>query len=203
MFRKDQSNDLSHNNESTEEELVERFTKIFGHKPKHNPPPLVKNIAKTNDSIIDLTIVPSNNNVSLTSNLTNAQYKLPKLNDEIENYLIDKELSNDFSEIERRYNQLKEFNISNAQSQDNKKIIKDDDLGPPPKPIDLSEFGLNEEDPDTWCCICNEDATIRCKDCDGDLYCQSCFNEGHFGPDSDYDMKRHIFEKYERRVIEL
>jgi hypothetical protein len=27
--------------------------------------------------------------------------------------------------------------------------------------------------------ICNEDAIIKCRDCDGDLYCQSCFNEGN------------------------
>ncbi|SRR6266542_1344117 len=62
----------------------------------------------------------------------------------------------DFSELERRYNQLKEFKISNVQSQEtnknNKRITTVDDLGPPPKPIVLSEFGLNEEDPDTWCC---------------------------------------------------
>lgn len=27
----------------------------------------------------------------------------------------------------------------------------------------------------TWCVICNEDAGLKCCDCDGDLYCFECF----------------------------
>ncbi|KAG0264652.1 hypothetical protein DFQ27_001104 [Actinomortierella ambigua] len=67
------------------------------------------------------------------------------------------------------------------------------DLGPPPKPIDLQELtgGLDDENPDDWCCICNEDAAWKCPGCDNDLYCSECFRESHVGPDADWELKRH------------
>lgn len=48
-----------------------------------------------------------------------------------------------------------------------------------------------DEDPDSWCCICNADATLQCTadPCDGDLYCNKCFSEGH--PKLDPDMSKH------------
>lgn len=36
-----------------------------------------------------------------------------------------------------------------------------------------------DEDIDSWCCICNEDATVKCLGCEGDLYCNGCWKEGH------------------------
>lgn len=36
-----------------------------------------------------------------------------------------------------------------------------------------------DEDMDSWCCICNADGSVRCLGCDGDIYCDACWREGH------------------------
>lgn len=46
-----------------------------------------------------------------------------------------------------------------------------------------------------WCIICNEDATLRCTQCDGDLYCKRCFRECH----ADADIKDHQSEPYQKK----
>jgi len=46
-----------------------------------------------------------------------------------------------------------------------------------------------------WCSICNEDATLRCRDCDGDLFCARCNRECH----GEFEMD-HKSEKYTKAV---
>jgi len=36
-----------------------------------------------------------------------------------------------------------------------------------------------EEEMAKWCCICNDDGHVKCKDCDDDVYCSRCFKEQH------------------------
>uniref|UniRef100_A0A182QGH2 Uncharacterized protein n=1 Tax=Anopheles farauti TaxID=69004 RepID=A0A182QGH2_9DIPT len=51
----------------------------------------------------------------------------------------------------------------------------EEELATPTKP--------DEEDPLPWCTICNEDAALRCRGCDYDLYCRACYKEFHYDED--------------------
>ncbi|KAI9713772.1 MAG: hypothetical protein M1828_001366 [Chrysothrix sp. TS-e1954] len=58
----------------------------------------------------------------------------------------------------------------------------------------LSKYKLSnytDEDTETWCTICNDDATLMCKGCDSDLYCSRCWKEGHRGESAGMEEKTH------------
>ncbi|KAG9304296.1 hypothetical protein G9A89_019858 [Geosiphon pyriformis] len=80
---------------------------------------------------------------------------------------------------------------------DKKNVIESPKLGPPPKPVDFTEFGYSlDDDSYNWCCICNADATYKCQDCDGDLFCEGCFKHDHLSKYAASDMKRHKYERF-------
>lgn len=69
---------------------------------------------------------------------------------------------------------------------------------PSDKPVKGVMKKIPDEEVDTWCIICQDDATVLCKGCEGDLYCASCWKEGHMGPDVGYEEKMHKWTKYKK-----
>lgn len=71
--------------------------------------------------------------------------------------------------------------------------LPDSDLTPEEKEfVNSVKPGENTEEL-PWCTICNEDATIRCIGCEGDLYCKACFNEIHA---NDEEYREHRTKKF-------
>lgn len=70
------------------------------------------------------------------------------------------------------------------------------------KPIDKPIKGVmkkyTDEEMDSWCIICQDDATVKCMGCNGDLYCANCWKEGHIGPDVGWEEKRHKWVKFRK-----
>ncbi|KAF1912550.1 hypothetical protein BDU57DRAFT_369597 [Ampelomyces quisqualis] len=56
-----------------------------------------------------------------------------------------------------------------------------------------------DDEIDTWCVICQDDATLKCLGCDGDLYCQLCWTEGHRGESAGFEEKTHKVVLYAKR----
>ena len=56
-----------------------------------------------------------------------------------------------------------------------------------------------DEDADEWCIICCANAELQCLGCQGDLYCQRCWTEGHWGADAGYEERGHRCKGFERR----
>lgn len=70
------------------------------------------------------------------------------------------------------------------------------------KPVDKPVKGVmkkyTDEEVDSWCIICQDDATVKCLGCDGDLYCANCWKEGHMGPDVGLEERRHRWMKFRK-----
>jgi hypothetical protein len=66
-------------------------------------------------------------------------------------------------------------------------------------PIQSNLKSRIDDEIDTWCIICQDDATLKCLGCDGDLYCQLCWTEGHRGESAGFEERGHKVVLYARK----
>ncbi|XP_066494433.1 abscission/NoCut checkpoint regulator [Tiliqua scincoides] len=126
-------------------------------------------------------------------------YKLPSSDDEIEEEEAIQRVLKQLAE-EAALDEASGFNISPDHSTSSataqQKPAKKTKRAPAPViakgPVLPALAADSDEEELPWCCICNEDATLRCHGCDDDLYCQRCFREGH----DEFDRKEHRTSSY-------
>uniref|UniRef100_H9G7F2 Zinc finger FYVE-type containing 19 n=2 Tax=Anolis carolinensis TaxID=28377 RepID=H9G7F2_ANOCA len=105
-------------------------------------------------------------------------YKLPNSDEEMEEEEAIQRVLKQLTE-EAALDEASGFNISPDRSTPQQKQSKKTNQAKVPPvskpPILPAKVPDSDEEELPWCCICNEDAVLRCHGCDGDLYCQRCF----------------------------
>ncbi|KAM8921004.1 abscission/NoCut checkpoint regulator isoform 2-T2 [Pelodytes ibericus] len=130
--------------------------------------------------------------------VTIDDYKLPDSDEETEEEDIQRILMQ-LSE-EAILDEASGFNILPTQSRGTEKSNTQAVNKPPPGMPSSSKTPTatssrvedSDEEELPWCCICNEDAALRCHGCDDDLYCDRCFRDGH----DKFDQKEHRTSSY-------
>ncbi|KAI5459172.1 hypothetical protein BGZ63DRAFT_360946 [Mariannaea sp. PMI_226] len=61
-----------------------------------------------------------------------------------------------------------------------------------------SRTNYTDDDVDSWCNVCLEDATLRCRGCHDDVYCTRCWREMHVGPAAAFDDRSHKAVQFTR-----
>ncbi|ORX91170.1 hypothetical protein K493DRAFT_317463 [Basidiobolus meristosporus CBS 931.73] len=203
----------------TDEELQKRFNTVFGHKPvvlnssftvpdsavdqdeverllnelelseedfstQFGISPDVPNLSPAHTGKLDKVVDSFVGREDLAGDVLAEDTLIRQVNEEISlnNKYKHIELKVD-SDLQTRLNELKENPPVSSPSKEHNKSA----LGPPPKALSISD--LKEEE--NWCCICNEDATVECPECDNDKYCENCFREGHYVDPIDWEYKKH------------
>ncbi|KAI9144202.1 hypothetical protein BKA69DRAFT_1036172 [Paraphysoderma sedebokerense] len=134
----------------------------------------------------------------------------------LESVSLDSTTNNIFAEsddvLHKRLQELKNFKVyvnpqetsivgNDGSAHGQKSAEKNKIMGMIPSLAGLEDFVKpnhnRKEDELPWCCICNDDATIRCVDCDDDLYCVACYKEGH--PKSDEEYRNHKTVRFQNK----
>ncbi|CAI5763989.1 abscission ut checkpoint regulator isoform X1 [Podarcis lilfordi] len=127
--------------------------------------------------------------------VTLDDYRFPNSDEEIEEEEAIQRVLKQLTE-EAALDEASGFNISPDRSTQpataQQKPARKPEQGKAPavaKPLVLPD---SDEEELPWCCICNEDAVLRCHACDDDLYCQRCFRESH----DEFDRREHRTSSY-------
>lgn len=61
----------------------------------------------------------------------------------------------------------------------------------PPRTVVTKSSSYSDAEIASWCAICCADAEVRCPGCAGELYCHSCWREGHQGEEAGWEERKH------------
>lgn len=134
------------------------------------------------ESKIDAATAASSSNVD---SLDDIEKRLAALRGErlvVDNNNIDSDAATNVDSIVKRYLDEAKLPEIDQLTEEEQEFVRNAD-GKSVK--DLEEL--------PWCSICNEDATIRCLGCEGDLFCRSCFKEFHA---NDEEYRQHSTSTY-------
>ncbi|XP_038597260.1 abscission/NoCut checkpoint regulator isoform X3 [Tachyglossus aculeatus] len=170
-------------------EMEERLAALRGHppparapRPAHQPPDPRTQARQAEDLLAQLAaevaIDESQERVTPPA-VTLQDYHLPDSDEDVEEEEAIRRVVQQLVE-EAALDEAGGFNIPAGRPPHSQpRLHLPEGQGSPPVPaVPTSPITPTEEEL-PWCCICNEDATLRCHGCDGDLYCSRCFGEGH------------------------
>lgn len=175
---------IGRRNSIDQEELESRVARLKGIDPsKYSAPPIT--VYQPPDTRTDVEKADALLSQLLEENSIDRHVEPPPLN---------RRMSKD-EELEERLNKLKGHVIKLGEThtmevdseEETEKIVEkllseaklpeipgDGDDEDEVIPIS-DEVEDTDDDILTWCVICNEDARLKCLDCDGDIYCLECF----------------------------
>lgn len=190
----------------TDEDLVQRLSNVKGNKQPPTEDELERRLAKIKGSSAASPVPTSNSNILITKMKTDVEQVNDLLKQLVTETDIDSCVTSSTTKLveEKKSKHLPQTQPASSSSLKQEtlafvdKLVAESKLAPYPESVSSDE----EEDTeiDDWCTICNEDASLRCKGCSGDLYCSSCYKEFHTPSDTEDDHQCEKFVKTKRTI---